>query len=81
MSEKQKPITREEIEANMDKIDEMLGIDKGDYQPLSPAEVKIRIAQRILEQDTIIYPERLKEGKVTREWQNYMRKRMDADKV
>lgn len=67
--------SRETRAVNLEKINQLLGIEKGDYEPLSQEEIRLRIAARIKLQDEIILPERQSQGGLTPEWKRYIRRR------
>jgi hypothetical protein len=80
MANKEFP-SRETRAVNLEKINQLLGIEKGDYEPLPQEEIRLRIAARIKLQDEIILPERINQGRLTAEWRRYIHRRTINDSV
>ncbi len=63
--------TQEELDQNLRRLNELLGIDETDYCNIDSEEIQKRIRDRIDHQNDIIYPQRVAEGRVTPEWRRY----------
>lgn len=63
-------------EQSLAQANQLLGIDETDYGPIDPEEIKKRVEARIEEQNNVMYPQRLREGRVTPQWRDYIRRRL-----